>query len=274
MNRFLAIGCALVFAALTGCASMWPQSQSMQRATLVDYLYPDGDAEAMTPTITELRLPLRVGVGFVPSRSGALATAAQREALLERVRGAFVHHDFIADIQPIPDGYMRPAGGFANLDQVARMLDVQVVALLSYDQVQFNDSNRLSVLYWTIIGAYLFNGDEYDVSTLVDASVFDVTSRKLLFRAPGSSQIKGSSPMVRFSEASREARDAGFTKAVDAMVPALEREIESFRERIKSDSSVRVVHSPGYRGGGAFGLADVLVVLAGLVLAGVTRARR
>ena len=71
------------------------------------------------------------------------------------------------------------------------MFNVDVVVLLSYDQMQFSDNNRLSVFYWTIVGGYLVNGSQYDVSTLVDASVFDVASRQLLFRAPGTSQLKG-----------------------------------------------------------------------------------
>jgi len=62
---------------------------------------------------------------------------------------------------------------------------------VSYDQVQFTDRNALSVLYRTIVGAYVIHGDQYDVQTLVDASVFDVRSRKLLFRALGMSQVKG-----------------------------------------------------------------------------------
>ena len=68
------------------------------------------------------------------------------------------------------------------------MFGVDIMALVSYDQIHFTDSNAMAMLYWTIVGAYLVHGDEYDIKTLLDISVFDVASRKLLFRAPGVSQ--------------------------------------------------------------------------------------
>jgi rhombotail lipoprotein len=100
------------------------------------------------------------------------------------VKDAFASRPYIAAIEVIPTTYLRAGGGFDNLQQAARMHNVDVVTLLSYDQVQFSDSNRLSIFYWTIVGGYFVNGSQYDVNTLVDASVFDVKSRQLLFRAP------------------------------------------------------------------------------------------
>lgn len=153
------------------------------------------------------------------------------------------------------------------------MLDLDVVTLLSYDQVQFNDANRLSVLYWTIVGAYLINGDEYDTHTLLDASVFDVRSRKLLMRAPGVSQVKGSSAMATYSEKAREARRQGYSLAIDDLIPHLRDELGKFRERVKTDSSVRVTHAAGSSGGGDFGPAGTLFLLAGAALLAWRRGR-
>jgi len=116
------------------------------------------------------------------------------------------------------------------------------------------------------------NGDQYDVNTLVDASVFDVSSRQLLFRAPGTSQIKGSSPIVKFSEASRAARSEGFNQAVDQLIPQLDRELENFKVRVKEEKVAHVTEKRGYegRGGGDSGLAG----LALIGLAAVWRLRR
>lgn len=236
-----------------------------QNASIVDYLYPDTkDAPRMEPAITRLQVPVRVGIAFVPGGGwgGGLPESA-RMKLLDRVKSQFSNYSFIGKIEVIPTQYLRAKGGFTNLDQVARMFGVDVVVLLSYDQVQFNDTNALAVLYWTILGAYVIHGDKYDVQTMVDAAVFDVGSRKLLFRAPGVSQVKGNATMAGFSEVARAAQTDGYNKAVDALIPQLQTELATFRERIKSDANFKVEHKPGYSGGGGFGWLGVLI--AGLL---------
>ncbi|MBI5660109.1 MAG: rhombotarget lipoprotein [Nitrosomonadales bacterium] len=253
-----------LFFLLTGCASWVTQGQSRQNASVVSYLYPKekNQVAPLTPTMTQLNLPVRVGIAFVPSVTWGNndLPEAERLKMLQQVKDAFSHHQFIASIETIPSGYLTPQGGFTNLEQVASMFNVDVVALLSYDQVQFNDVNRLSLLYWTIVGAYLVNGDEYDISTMLDASIFDVKSRKLLMRAPGTSLVKGSAAMATFSEKSRAARLDGFGKALDNLVPQLQHELNLFKERIKKDQSVKVTHSPGYSGGGDMGWIGIFLV--------------
>ena len=259
---------ALTTAALAaGCATWFDPAPSAQRATVVEYLYPKGEQPTLSPTLPELRLPLRVGIAFVPGERAADLPETERDRLLHRVKDAFANRPYISAIEVIPTAYLRTRGGFDNLEQAARMFNVDVVTLLSYDQVQFKDNNRLSLLYWTLIGAYLVNGDQYDVNTLVDASVFDVASRKLLFRAPGTSQIKGSSPLVKFSEASRAARSEGFRQAIDTLIPQLDQQLEDFKVRIKEDKVARVTEKPGYtgHGGGSSDLAALgLIALAAL----------
>lgn len=244
---------------LSGCATWFDRGGQIHRGSVVDYLYPKGEQPALTPTVPELRLPLRVGIAFVPGNNtlGELPET-ERELLLKRVRDAFANRPYIAAIEVIPSTYLRPRGGFDNLQQAARMFNVDVVALLSYDQVQFSDSNRLSIFYWTIVGGYFINGSQYDVNTLVDAAVFDMTTRSLLFRAPGTSQIKGSSPLVKFAEASREARGEGYRQAVDDLIPRLNTQLEAFRVRVKEEKVARIVEKPGYnRGSGSVDLATL-----------------
>ncbi len=259
----------------TGCATWFDRGNVAQRATVVEYLYPKGEQPALTPTVPELRLPLRVGIAFVPGERFADLSEPERDRLLDRVKTAFANRPYIAAIETIPGTYLRPRGGFDNLQQAARMFNVDVVALLSYDQMQFSDSNRLSIFYWTIVGGYLVNGSQYDVSTLVDASVFDVRSRALLFRAPGSSQIKGSSPLVKFGQASREARSAGYAQAVEAMIPQLDAQLEAFKLRVKEEKVARIVHRPGHAGGGdtSPALLGLFAAAAALRLAGTRRGR-
>ena len=145
---------ALLIAPLvaTGCATWFDQGRQAQRASVVDYLYPKDEPPALAPSVPELQLPLRVGIAFVPGERYADLPEAERERLLRRVKEAFASRPYIAAIEVIPTTYLRARGGFDNLQQAAQMFNVDVVALLSYDQVQFSDSNRLSIFYWTIVG--------------------------------------------------------------------------------------------------------------------------
>jgi rhombotail lipoprotein len=268
MNRLTALLCALALLSLAGCASMFSHTGARQAGSIVDYLYPDAkEPPALEPGVTRLRLPVRVGIAFVPDggRGAGLPEAAQTQ-LLGRVKAAFSQYDYIGSIEVIPSAYLRPRGGFANLDQTARMFDVDVIALVSYDQIRFNDTNRLAVLYWTVVGAYLVKGDQYDVQTMVDAAVFDVRSRKLLFRAPGTSQLKGSATMAGYSKEVRGAQSDGYAQAVDQMIPQLQTQLASFRERAKSDPGIQVERRNGQRGAGAIGWP--LALLLTLLLAG------
>lgn len=272
MNLNRIICCALAVLALAGCGSMTGERGVRQAGSIVDYLYPDAkEAPKLEPAVTRLRLPLRVGIAFVPGggRNGGLNETAQRQ-LLDRVKGAFAQHDAISGIEVIPGTYLRARGGFDNLDQVARMFDVDVIALVSYDQVRFNDTSRLAVLYWTVVGAYVIKGDRYDVQTMVDAAVFDVRSRKLLFRAPGTSQVKGSSTMMGYSEKIRGAQTDGYAQAVDQLIPNLQAGLANFKERVKSDPGIQVEHNPGSRGAGGTGW-PVALVLAGVAAWAVRR---
>ena len=273
MNRKTLATLLLAPVIAAGCATWFDQGRQAQRATVVDYLYPKGEQPTLAPSIPELKFPLRVGIAFVPGERTSDLPEAERERLLRKVQDAFASRPYIAAIEVIPTTYLRARGGFDNLQQAAQMFNVDVVALLSYDQVQFSDSNRLSVFYWTIVGGYFVNGSQYDVNTLVDASVFDVKSRKLLFRAPGSSQIKGSSPLVKFGEASREARGEGYRQAIDTLIPQLDAQLENFKVRVKEEKVAHVVNKPGYSGGGATDLASLGLFGALAALAALRKRR-
>jgi rhombotail lipoprotein len=260
-----------VAAGLSGCVGWRSPDGAKQTGSLVDYLYPNAkEAPTLAPSVVKLRPPVKVGIAFVPGANwnNGLPEAAKMK-LLERVRDSFAKHQYIGKIEIIPSQYLQAKGGFTNLEQVARMFDVEVVTLLSYDQVQFNDTNALSVLYWTIIGAYVIHGDQYDVQTMVDAAVFDVQSHKLLFRAPGTSRVKGGATWAGLSEKQRLAAGEGYERAVDQLIPQLQTELDSFRERIKNNANYQVENKAGYKGGGAMGWISLALaaLLAGVALA-------
>ncbi|MDX8411208.1 MAG: rhombotarget lipoprotein, partial [Mariprofundaceae bacterium] len=254
---------------ISGCASWFSgypfNSEKRSASSVVDYLYPDSEPPKHDPetVVTTLKLPVRVGIAFVPKQGRADTELPEetRMRLLEQVKASFEPYEFVSKIEVLPSAYLRPGGGFANLDQAARMFGVDVMALVSYDQIQFNDANKLSLMYWTIVGAYMFKGDQYDTQTMVDAVVYDVASRKLLFRAPGVSTVKGSSTLVNYQERARAARIQGFEEAVTSMIPSLDKELAAFKESVKTDASVQVVHRDGYSGGGGMGLLGLAAAL-------------
>jgi rhombotail lipoprotein len=262
----LITACFAIFT-ISGCGTTLNGRSAQQSASVVDYLYPNAsEAPKLEPTVTTLRPPVRVGIAFVPTGPrGRALPEADRVRLLERTKASFEKLGYIGAIEVIPTQYLKVGGGFENMEQVARMFRVDLMALVSYDQVQFTDSNRLSLLYWTIVGAYVINGNQYDVQTMLDVSVFDVQSRKLLIRAPGVSEVKGGASYANFSERSRAAQVEGYNNAVNALVPKLQAELDTFRERAKTASDVKIVPREGYRGGGS---ADVWMLVAALFLVG------
>jgi rhombotail lipoprotein len=148
------------------------------------------------------------------------------------------------------------------------------MALVSYDQMQFSGATKFSLAYLTIVGAYLIEGERNDTRTMIDAAVYDVASRKLLFRAPGLSQIKGSAAPVNVAEELKADREKGFSRASTNLAANLEVQLAEFRQRItNAPNEVKIVRSPGYTGGGALGIPEAVAALT-LVLAGFCGRRR
>ncbi|NNF52765.1 MAG: rhombotarget lipoprotein, partial [Gammaproteobacteria bacterium] len=247
-------------AALSGCASLWQDVASAGGArqgvssSLVDYLYPGGEQPPKVDgVIPNLQVPLRVGLAFVPSNSSTTPglSEASKTVLLERVRDAFREREFIAHIEVIPETYLRSRRGFESLEQVGRLYQLDVMALVSYDQVVHSDDRASSILYWTVIGAYVVKGSKNDVQTFVDTAIFDIPTRRLLFRAPGVDKSSSNTTLIGSADELRRNREQGFERAMADMTTNLAVELDAFRERIKQDKSVVVTERPGYRGGGA-----------------------
>lgn len=272
----------LLLSLLSACGTQ----EVRNRSSVVDYLYPRGKQAVVQPSIPTLRLPLKVGIAFVPeqpartsgyglwgrpSTAGAL-TEARKTALLETLAAHFRRYDFVGSIDVVPSAYLTAGGGFTNLDQIRTMYGIDVVALVSYDQVQFTDQGLLSLTYWTLVGAYVVSGERNDTSTLMDTAVYDIASRKMLFRAPGNSQIKGASTPVNLAESLRDDSAKGFEQANQLMLGSLDQQLATFRQRLKDrPNEVHVERTPGYSGGGA---VDGAWLVAFLGLGGLTWRRR
>jgi rhombotail lipoprotein len=226
------------------------RGEQRQVASLLAYLHPGQEPPTAAPSaVTELNVPFRVGIAFVPDTASANFRLAETERLLlgQRVREAFRHYPFIQDIELVPSSFLQPGGGFDNLDRVSALLRVPVVLLVSFDQVQFSSANRWSFLYWTGLGAYVVKGERYDILTALEVSVIDVASRRLLMHAGGRSTLKGDATWVGVAERSRAARNRSFETALEELSGNLHREIATFRERAPRDPTIKLVLPPGYR---------------------------
>lgn len=265
-RRLLAI--LLIPALMGGCSSFWNLTGETRvgvSSSLVDYLYPKGEVPPdVQDGIPYLELPLRVGVAFVPGQGGRAITEATRMQLLENVKAQFSDRDYIEHIEVIPDTYLRSSKGIGGMQQVARLYGVDVMALVSYDQVAVSEDNPSSLLYWTIVGAYAIKATSNEVQTFVDTAVFDVKTARLLFRAPGLDTMSDRSTLVESGEVVRKARAASFAAAMEAMTQNLATELDRFRERVREDATVAEVKWKPGSGGGSVGW--LMLALLGVLL--------
>jgi rhombotail lipoprotein len=268
---------ALVSLALGGCADSpywhpWRNSVHQSNSSLVEFLYPDGRVPPRENSVPELHVPLRVGLTFLPARGedGAGPDAALRQELLERVRARFKDRKFVSEIVLIPDYYLSAAHGFEALEAVRRLYSVDLLALVSYDQVMHGDANEWSLGYITIVGAYVLKGNRYDVSTLIDLAVVDPASRSLVLRAGGTDVRHGNATLVAVPVEAREKSAIGFSSAADQMIQHFDSALNEFEAEVRAGkANVRVLHKGGSGdvggGGGVSGWLEVS--LLGVLLA-------
>ncbi len=250
-TRFLFLIFILSLVALSGCTARWQELDRVEvrrgvTSSLVDYLYPNDETlPKHGKSIPILHSPLTVGIGFVPSRGFDTPglSEAHKVELLEKVKAQFKDKEYIREIFIIPDTYLRSSKGFESVDKIARHYDLDVLALVSYDQVVHSGDTKASFFYWTMVGAYLIKGSKNDVQTFVDTSIFDVKTHKLLLRASGIDKIEATSTLINSVEDQRKNREAGFENAIVNMIVNLEKEQALFTERIKKDKSVTIIRN-------------------------------
>jgi rhombotail lipoprotein len=245
----IAIAVFIAVVAVTGCASLEKETRQRQVASVLSFLFPGSEQTPQIPDkVAEIKVPFRIGVAFVPDNANPQFRLPEtdRLKLADEVRDSFSRYPFISEIVSVPSMYLESGGGFANLDRIAALLNLDVIALVSFDQVQNAGATGWSFLYWTGIGAYVIDGDRYDILTSVETAVFDIKSRRLLMRAGGISNIKGTATMVGFSERAREARTRGFDESIREMIGKLHVEVKAFRERAPKDPTIRLILPAGY----------------------------
>jgi len=263
----------IILVSLSGCSQLVSKKSGHNAisSSLVDFLYPNKDSRIKhQEEIPVLNLPVKVGIAFLPSRnwSGNSISETNKLKLLNKVKSSFGKHRFIDSITIIPSVYLRqPSGrgvsGFDTLDRMARLHNVDVMALVSYDQVTQSRQNNASLLYWTIVGMYVIPGNENSIQTFVDTAVFDLRSRKMLLRAPGINSLRKRSTAIGVDSVMAKKSQQGFNLAFDDMIKNLDSELTRFKARAKEGKSVKIQHQQGYSSGGA--LSIFFLMLFGLL---------
>lgn len=105
------------------------------------------------------------------------------------------------------------------------MHGVDIMALVSYDQISFSSERESAILYWTIVGTAMVKGNSNEARTMIDTAVFDVQTAKLLFRAPGVHQIQRNSTMLGNERDLYALRSEGMAAANQDMIVNLNHEL-------------------------------------------------
>lgn len=280
MRKCLVICIAIIGAALAGCATnpfCYPVCGVSRHnsSSLVEFLYPRGETPPPQNSVPELHVPLRVGLAFLPAQGAAGPDAALQEELLERIRQRFKDRKFVSDIVLIPDYYFDRQRGFAGLEAVQRLYSVDLMALVSYDQVMHADDNAWSLGYVTIVGAYVLKGSRYDTSMLVDLAVVDPATRSLVLRAGGIDTRHGNTTLIAEQRESRAASTLGFSAAADQMIQHFDTALVDFEAQVRAGrANVHLVHqNGGAGGGGAFSWPWLLGLLSLVAARGLRHPR-
>lgn len=235
----------LWMAVLVGCG----QYNSQRTSNLLQYLYPGSESPGAMETtdLPDVTLPLRVGLAFVPegktitTKGGARVeplTEKFKIEMMRELRAQLAEYSAIAGVEDIPSTYLKIGGSFANLNQMRAMTGLDVIALLSYDQVQFTDRGLVSLLYWTGIGWWFVPGEKNDTNTMLDVAVYHVPSHKPLFRATGDSRIYGYSTPKNQSQNLRENSEEGFMEAMTILANDFKAKLDTLKRRLDQKASI------------------------------------
>ncbi|MBP1626204.1 MAG: hypothetical protein H6Q00_679 [Holophagaceae bacterium] len=211
------LGVILGLGLLVGCAV---PATTQRQSDLLAYLSRKDEQAPARPEVVRVRYPMKVGVAFVPggsarvgdvfrdqSQKGAAISLDQESQLTAILQRHLLDRPWVRELKVIPSSYLQAGGGFT-------------------------DPKWFSWTYWTVVGAYTIKGDKNDTSTFVDGAVFHVSDRILLFRADGSSLVKGSTTWANRDEGLRRNAREGLSLAVQNLGRRLEEAEATFRAEV------------------------------------------
>lgn len=96
---------------------------------------------------------------------------------------------------------------------------------------------------------------------MADATVYDILSRKMLFRAPGTSHIKSNATPVNLTEKLRKDSLMSFKLASADLITNLDNQLQLFKEKVKElPDDYQITHRPGYTGGGSLDVSFIIIL--------------
>jgi rhombotail lipoprotein len=251
---------------LSSCSMLGHEKVRHSKTTsLVSFLYPDGKIpdDLNTPV---LRLPLRVGLAYVPeSGINSHIEPALKLQLLNTIKRAFEGRRYIQNIQIIPQMYLSHGQNSNQLQQIQQLYQLDVIALVSYDQIVNRKENILAITYLTIVGNYIFPGSHFNVSTLLDMALIDLKTKRLLFRAAGSHGSKGATAEAYTRHQYDIHQNDDFSVAMGMLKNNLTYELQAFEQRLRAkdpNDDIKVEAKKGYEMAIDFRLLLLLMALA------------
>jgi rhombotail lipoprotein len=233
---------------------------------LVQFLYGSDQRIPPRDVVVTLKLPIRVGLAFLPTRSGNPdegPSPTERERILDSIRSSFANLPYVSEIVPIPAYYfdLSRTDGMRQLEQLARLQRLDLVALVSYDQRTQVSENRRSFAYLTIVGALVVKGNHNETQTIVDMAVVEPMGRSLVMRAGGISSTANTVTAIDQPGALRKQQRLGFEQATNALIANFRAELTDFEARVRAGTAdVKVVRQPRGGNGGSGAIDPLLIV--------------
>jgi len=251
---------------IAGCGSVYERRRtaSLTLSPLAPAA-PTQEAAAEPPKAIRIKTPMRIGLAFAPlpamGGNSRDIPSQLKQTLLEKVRTAFTGLSFVEAIEVVPTTYLKEGNEFESLIAASQAFNLDAVALITYDQEQFSDSTNWSLLYWTVIGAYLVPGEKNETRTLLEASVVSVQPRVLLLHAVGSDKSKGWRTPVHVASGLRQEAEESFERATERLIADLQIQLDKAQIALKE-------------GRGLLGTPVAFVTEQGIVTAGSTEGRQ
>jgi len=261
------ISLILMVISLSSCSMFGHEKVRHSKTTsLVNFLYPSGKIpdDLSSPV---LRLPLRVGLAYIPENTiNSHIEPAIKLELLNTIKRQFEGLRYIQNIQIIPQMYLGQGQGQNQLLQIQQLYQLDVIALVSYDQIVNRKENLLAITYLTIVGNYIFPGSHFNVSTLLDMALIDLKTKRLLFRAAGSHGSKGATAEAYTRHQYDRHQNDDFSVAMDMLKINLSYELQAFEQRLRAKDPNDDIKVEAKKGFEMSVNQDVVIILLMLTL--------
>jgi rhombotail lipoprotein len=282
-KKWRLLGAASLALLLSGCGILSGNEclfrcgeQRAASTPLVEFLYGSDQRVPSRDATVTLQLPIRVGLAFLPSRAGTDQgpSPTERERILASIRASFSDLPYVSEIVPVPAYYfdVTRTDGMRQLDQLARLQNLDLMALISYDQRTQVSENRRSFAYLTIVGTLFVKGNHNETQTIIDLAVVEPTGRSLVLRAGGVSSTANTVAAIDQPGKLRKQQRVGFDQATDALIANFRTELADFENRVRAGTAdVKVVRQARSGGGGALDPVVLTLLFACLGIVAVAR---